>query len=83
MSCRECGDEFELWGSVLLCDRCLCARLWKELEGDDYVMIRRIPSGDLFLNSNRNGSKRGTNLTLMHLDVEKELLERFEEVFGG
>lgn len=83
MKCRRCGEQQDDWGCVALCDRCLCARLWEELERDDYILIRRTPGSDrLWLSSQLDGTKRGTDLTALNLDLRKEVTERINEVFG-
>ncbi len=74
--CVQCGQPIETWGCVQLCARCLCARLWNELEADDWVMVRRHQNGDLWVNSNLAGTRDSTNATALKLDVRKELEDR-------
>lgn len=76
--CRECGDPVEIWGCVLLCDRCLAARLWGELEQDDWLMVRRHPNGDIWIKSNINRDRKGTNATALKVDVRKWFEEQIE-----
>lgn len=85
MKCRECGAAVETWHHVLLCDRCLGARNWYALEGDDYVLIRRKRggSGDVWLSSNQDGDLHTTNVTALHLDPLGEVARRVTEVLGG
>lgn len=77
-SCAECGAHIEAWGVVKLCDRCLCARLWKELERDDHLMIRRHPNGDVWVQSQISGNRNSTNVTALKVDVHKWFEERIE-----
>lgn len=79
MNCRECGAHVKKWGFVLLCDRCLDARLYNELQADVYVLLRRTPGGNYTLARGRAGA-RWTNLTLMNLDPEKETIAAVREM---
>ncbi len=81
--CPECGGPLGEAGCVRLCDRCLCARLWTNLEADDYVLVRRKRGGEgmVTLKSNLNGDQHFTNLTLLHLDVHEEASKMIDHVF--
>lgn len=85
MKCRECGAGVETWHHVLLCDRCLGARNWYALEGDDYVLIRRERGGRgrMWLQSNHDGDLRSTDLTALRLDPLGEVVRRVTEVFDA
>lgn len=76
MNCGECGVYVEVWGCVMLCDRCLAARLWRELKEDDFVLIRRRPGGNIWLTSMRSGGWWSTDLTALRLDPLSETVER-------
>lgn len=79
MTCRECGAHQEVWGCVALCDRCLDARLYRQLEEDDYLMVRRHPNGDIWVKSKMHGTKRMTNATWLNVDIPSWFEQRFEE----
>lgn len=82
MNCHECGAIVETWGCVLLCDRCLCARLWRELEADDFVLLRR--RGDrIWLTSRFSGGNHSTDLTHFDLDPQAESAARIARMLGG
>lgn len=85
MSCAECQAPIPVWGAVRLCDRCLCARLWEELEADDFLLIRKHPNGDIWVKSQISGNRHATNATALKVDVrawfEKEI--RMLETPGG
>jgi len=85
VKCCECGAGVETWHHVLLCDRCLGARNWFALEGDDYILIRRMRGGmgDVWLSSGQDGDFRSTNLTALKLDPLGEAARRIAEVLDA
>jgi hypothetical protein len=85
VKCRECGAGIEAWHHILLCDRCLGARNWSALDGDDYVLIRRERGGTgrVWLSSNHNGDLHTTDLTALRLDPLGEVARRVSEVFDA
>lgn len=74
--CTECGSDVAVWGCVSLCDRCLDARLWRELDRDDYVLVRRMPHGEIWVTDNIGRTRHSTNATYLNLDVRRELESR-------
>lgn len=80
MNCSECGAHVPVWGCVTLCDRCLDARLYRELKDDEFVLLRRT-AGRLSLASGKGGS-RWSDLTALKLDPETETLAAVRTMLG-
>lgn len=81
MTCSECGAYVEVWGCVVLCDRCLDARLYRELKADEFVLLRKQASGRVTLAHGKGGA-RWTDLSWFGLDPEQETVKAVRELLG-
>lgn len=66
----------------MLCDRCLDARLYRELKADEFVLLRKSSAGRLTLAHGPGGSS-WTNLSALALDPEAETVKAVRELVGS